>query len=139
VSQVSSRVEHMQQVRRAEKARREVVLARCDVPRQAVRRGRYERVRKQIEGDRERVRRLRVLADPGRTGDELAIERVPQRLKAWLVGGRLLGTATHGRGALHQVCGMGEKGRRNEIRAGGGARVGRIVAMEGEPVAKLPA
>src|SRR5438874_13571772 len=111
----------MQEVRRPEKAGREMVLARLYVLRQAPRRGRYERVRKQIERERQRVGRLRVLTDSTRTRDELTIERLAKRLKSRPIHCRFVGAPEHARGARDQIGGMSQKCGRDQVGACGRA------------------
>ena len=130
--------QHGQELRRAEETGREVHAARADVGGQPVGGAGNQRIGQQVERDRERIGRLRVLAHPSGARDELAIESRADVAEQCLVRSRVGLIAERARGARHDIRRVSKVRGGDEVGLRGGAGIRRIVAVQGEPVAKLP-
>ena len=84
---------------------------------------RHERIGQEVERDRQRIGRLGVLAHPARARDELAIERFTDRPKEGSIRRRVVGAPEHRRRARHQIGGVRQKRRRDQVRPRRRARI----------------
>src|SRR3954468_521320 len=135
---MSRRAQYRQQLRRPEKTRCQMQVARAHRGGETLTGCWHEGIGQQVESEGQRVRGLRVLSHAPAGGDERAVERGTYILEQLLVLRGVAGLPQVSRGARDQVCRVREVCGGDEVGESRGARIRRIVAVQCEPVTELP-
>ena len=106
---------------------------------ESLRRGGTQRIRKQIEVERQHVSRLGVGGQSRRRRDVLALERGANVIEQRAISARVVFASEHRRRSAEQVGGMREVRRRDEILVGRRARIVRTSRLERQPITEVKA